>query len=608
MGEVDPHHWSHARGFDKSLCDGLKETPWSLQWKMELGGGDPNLVEVIDLDPGYFGDKLRRVDVVLPNDRNQQVVFAVGYDPNLLKRSEVHGEHLPIFQATEDLVGKVAGPCVLDLGDWRMSSSRLCVGIGADAKPLWAAPRETVVKTLREKGFEGLKFGGSLPNGRHAPATQKVDHRAAAWAKLSPEARTLFEELDAEGEAILTGPAGSGKTTLLLEILNSHLRDPVILMAPTGRAARRMSEVTGRPARTIHSTIYGRPTEDPETGRLTWPERKPIGTTGGLIVADEFSMIDQETATNVRISRQGGCPILWVGDKQQLGPVNAAIGIDPSNPTVQLTKVWRSGDDIIQFSQAILAAKNGPELSRLIQTAHQRWPKSVFSGGEVNPGVWMGEALKKKLDVALLTISNDARDGLNAAVRAHLGYPGDDIVDGQERLLVRSNNRDLELFNGDLLIYQRCIDHEDVDLPVNLTYSLLYDPTLNREIKAYLDMRSLFQDARAFREARREDSTSWRRKISDRRNNLTTKRWIAQRDLLAQGENLPLWGPAGFTAHVHFGYAFTGHAMQGSEADIIGVVFTEYYRFRTDFEEMKSWWYTVVTRAKKRVVLFIPRA
>ena len=109
---------------------------------------------------------------------------------------------------------------------------------------------------------------------------------------LSPKQQTAVQTAFRHHLSIITGPPGTGKTTVLKMILAVyrvlHPEEKILLMAPTGRASRRMAESTGfEEAKTIHSSL-GLVNEETEDNRA----EKSAQLDAGLVIVDEFSMVD----------------------------------------------------------------------------------------------------------------------------------------------------------------------------------------------------------------------------------------------------------------------------------------------------------------------------
>ena len=169
---------------------------------------------------------------------------------------------------------------------------------------------------------------------------------------------------------ILTGGPGTGKTTVINGIIATyaalHKLDlakkqelPILPAAPTGRAARRMNELTGLPSATIHRHLGM--TGDDDTSHLD------DYLDADFIIVDEFSMVDTWLANQLLSNISSNSKILIVGDADQLpsvspGQVLADLLKIPLLPQTKLTKIYRQGEDSTivtlasQIQQGILPA------------------------------------------------------------------------------------------------------------------------------------------------------------------------------------------------------------------------------------------------------------
>jgi exodeoxyribonuclease V alpha subunit len=180
------------------------------------------------------------------------------------------------------------------------------------------------------------------------PAFAGVDwDKALAWlhkqsgADLAPEQQDAVRAALTHRVAVLTGGPGCGKSFTVRSIvtLARAKRAKVILVAPTGRAAKRLAELTGHPAGTVHRLLELRP-----GGDATYDRDNPLDA--DLVVVDEASMLDLLLANKLVKAVPPGAHLLLVGDVDQLPSVGAGevlrdlLAAD-SIPRVRLTRIFR---------------------------------------------------------------------------------------------------------------------------------------------------------------------------------------------------------------------------------------------------------------------------
>jgi len=163
--------------------------------------------------------------------------------------------------------------------------------------------------------------------------------------------RAVMEAVQ-NGIFILTGGPGTGKTTTINTIIRFFESEgmDVLLAAPTGRAAKRMSETTGMEARTIHRMLEL--TRDPESGsgglEFARNESNPLET--DAIIIDEMSMVDISLMHALLKAIPVGTRVIFVGDVNQLPSVGAGNVlrdmIDSERfPVVRLTRIFRQSEE-----------------------------------------------------------------------------------------------------------------------------------------------------------------------------------------------------------------------------------------------------------------------
>lgn len=185
---------------------------------------------------------------------------------------------------------------------------------------------------------------------RNSPSTFPAVHfeKAVAWCQqktgkeLAPTQRDALKLALTSRVLIITGGPGVGKTTLVNAILLILRAKNVkcLLCAPTGRAAKRLSETTGTEAKTIHRLLEFQP----GTGRTARNEENPLDC--DLLVVDETSMVDVSLMANLFRALPKNASLLLVGDIDQLpsvGPGMVLRHLIESRvvPVVRLTEVFR---------------------------------------------------------------------------------------------------------------------------------------------------------------------------------------------------------------------------------------------------------------------------
>ena len=168
---------------------------------------------------------------------------------------------------------------------------------------------------------------------------------------------------------LLTGGPGTGKTTSLRGVLAlfEHMGLETALAAPTGRAAKRLGELCGMEAYTIHRLLETR--MDPATGRLAFARDEDDPLKADAVIVDEASRVDITLFRALLAALRGECRLLLVGDPDQLpsvGPGNVLSDLLRSGriPVVRLTEIFRQAarSAIVRNAHAVNRGEM-PELS-----------------------------------------------------------------------------------------------------------------------------------------------------------------------------------------------------------------------------------------------------
>lgn len=187
--------------------------------------------------------------------------------------------------------------------------------------------------------------------GHSFPEPRGLDRQIQAIAKesgieYSGEQTQAIREAATSGLLLITGGPGTGKTTILrgiLELLGQNqLR--CLLAAPTGRAAKRLTEVTGEDASTIHRLLEAG--IDPATGKMFFARDTENPLKCDAVIVDEMSMVDVSLLYSLLQAIPTGKRLILVGDPDQLPPVGPGFPFGDmlrsgSLPTVRLTEIFR---------------------------------------------------------------------------------------------------------------------------------------------------------------------------------------------------------------------------------------------------------------------------
>jgi exodeoxyribonuclease-5 len=358
--------------------------------------------------------------------------------------------------------------------------------------------------------------------------------------------------------SVLVGPAGSGKTTLMQHVMDQFAQKRgCVLLAPTGKAASVLQSKTGRMASTIHKALFGGVDEDGE--ELVFKEPGPPCLAGDLVVVDEASMVGESLHRTLVEQLPKGAQLLYVGDKEQLPPVNEAWGPNFDSPDAELTQVHRQAEKspILRLATAIRTRRG-----------FTGWTDGACERGTGRPVQWLAE--RAKGDATLLAYTNKTRRELNAKVREALGLHKSIPCIG-DRVVCLLNSTALGIMNGEVAT----IDSVRPSAWASQRYGGdVWVAELSTGQTARFNTDLLGASAGAFKR--------WRDRVKARKGDV---------------DNL---------LHIDFGWCLTVHKSQGSEWQSVGFVADGGYQWlkRKNPDDARRLAYTAVTRARSELRIF----
>lgn len=300
---------------------------------------------------------------------------------------------------------------------------------------------------------------------------------------------------------VLTGGPGTGKTTTTQGIIAAYRAFglKILLAAPTGRAAKRMTEATGLEAKTIHRLLECKPPEGYQKN-----EEQPLE--GDVLIVDECSMIDVVLMNSLLKAVPSGMRLVLVGDIDQLPSVGAGnvlrdIIDSECFPVIRLTRIFRQAQTsrIIMNAHKINEGKlpdlsNGKdtdfffmtreepeeavaEIVNLVQNKLSRYYRMPPNQIQVLTPMQRGVAGATNLNMALQEALNPQGEGLRRS-----GF----IFRPNDKVMQIKNNYDKEVFNGDIGIIES-VDMQERTLKVDFDHRVIeYDVSeLDELVHAY---------------------------------------------------------------------------------------------------------------------------
>ena len=329
-----PVHLAMAvqRTYGDGAMQALRDDPYLLS--REQYGVDFAVTDAIALSMGFGGDDPCRLEAA--------VLYELSHN--------LHNGH--VFLPREKLIQAAAQLIGVEPDAVELALDKLIERFGVVEKPIANVtgcylPRMYQAETfVAQRLLELVK----TPVERLARVEKTIaDIEQAQGVSYAPLQRQAVALAADSGVLLLTGGPGTGKTTSLRGIVTLYERMglDVLLLAPTGRAAKRLGEVTGREAQTIHRCL-GMSFND-LTGQVTFKKDAKDPLEAHAVIVDEMSMVDLELMRALLEALRPSCRLVMVGDPDQLPSVGAGNVLGDMLrsgviPAVSLTQVFRQAE------------------------------------------------------------------------------------------------------------------------------------------------------------------------------------------------------------------------------------------------------------------------
>ena len=331
------------RAYGDETLEKLKDNPYLLT--DERCGVDFSDADQIALSMGFDGDSPCRVEAAVLYELNHN-----------LTNGHVFLPRPKLIAATMELIGVTEETAEKALDDL---TERRAVVCGPIANVQGCYLRRMYEAEVYVAGRLAAACADTWDCGRNVDRIiDDIEQRQGI--AYAPEQRRAVSLAAERGVLLLTGGPGTGKTTSVRGIVTLFERMGLdtVLLAPTGRAAQRMSQLCGKDAQTIHRALGMSWNE--LTGEVTFRKNEKEPLEADAVIVDEMSMVDLELMASLLRAMRPGCRLVMVGDPDQLPSVGAGNVLGDLLrsgviPAVSLTVVFRQAQQsaIIRNAHAV---------------------------------------------------------------------------------------------------------------------------------------------------------------------------------------------------------------------------------------------------------------
>lgn len=440
----------------------------------------------------------------------------------------------------------------------------------------------------------------------------------------------LFALDNGEKKIIIKGSAGVGKTYMVDYLVNEYRRSIerkglIYITAPTNKAVSVLMEKNEKPEyymqySTIHSALYLKRNINNKTGEITFkpdynPKKVKPFMGGCIIVVDEASMLNSELLYYLEQAEYMHIPMIFLGDSAQLNPVGEAhspifnrknIGGTTIKVNVQGKEVDHIVPSYIEFemTEIVRQAQGNPiiHLSRNLHEVGFRQPNLVDSESGIDGkiGYEFSDDYQKCIDLittqedtVYLAWTNAAVDKMNIAARNKLFQTPNKLELGETIIFNSPHKGFINEYYTNYVLTIRDLKIKSQLFPIIKGFKYKDDLGKEHEIDIQVDLMYYLvnDDIMIVHESSYKDYINTYRKLKE-----LTKVGLGWRVVYAFIETF---------AQFSYSYAMTVHKSQGSTYKVV-VINKNDLNFNRDKYENKRLWYTAITRAAKKVIIYTP--
>ncbi|MCG8577036.1 MAG: AAA family ATPase [Flavobacteriales bacterium] len=416
---------------------------------------------------------------------------------------------------------------------------------------------------------------------------------------------------------ILTGYAGTGKTSLISAFVKTlqQIKVHSVLMAPTGRAAKVLSNYSNKPASTIHRGIYSHATRADGSVYIRLERNQNINT---LFIIDEASMLSTGTADSYSprdlledlieyVYSANNCKLIFVGDIGQLPPIG--MENSPALSPDFIRTYYGLDIESANLSEIVRQDKSSGILDISLQLRnfsddipmldHNRVDALAINGMELQEELESSISNYGQDEVMVVSRSNKRANLFNQQIRHRILWQEDDLNAGDIIMAVHNNYYWLDpkseagfLANGEMLEIKKIVRREEIfGFRFADVIARLPDYPSVGDVELKINLESIYHEGPSLDRSR----------LKELFYRIAQEEYPLERNKKKRNK-LVMENPYFQAVQVKFGYAVTCHKAQGGQWEVVFVDHGYFVHEMWDKEYMR-WLYTAITRAKSKLYL-----